>query len=126
MVAIAAIVMQQDCRSLGLGDEQVRAAVTIKVRSNQGTRISQLDRIEANLDSYILEAVLAYVAKEPDFFTSILCFTYGCQINPAVIVIVERSHAPGTPPVLDWKLNLLHAMPFYIAPEGNSGSTIVG
>src|SRR5205823_2607024 len=44
----------------------------------------------------------------------------------AVVVVIERGHAPGSTPIFDWELNLLHASAVRVAPECDRRRAIVG
>src|SRR5438270_975448 len=117
--------MQQDCASLRLSHEQIWAAVAINISRDQGPRRIQLDGIKADFSSYIFEPVPAQVTEQPDFSVSSFCFADGCQINPAIIVIIQRSQSPGSSPIFDWELHLLHALAIQVAPQRNARNPIM-
>src|SRR5215471_5055372 len=111
IVAIAAVVVQQNCATLGLSQEQVCAAVAIKVSGEQGTRRGQMDGAQTDLIAYIFESILSQVTEQPEFSMPLDAFTHRCQVNPAIIVVIQRGHAPGAPPILDREFHLLDALP---------------
>src|SRR5260370_20361407 len=123
---MAAIIVQQDCRTVRVSQKQVCAAITIKVCCEQSARRAQFYGAQTDFGGYVFESVLTHVAEQPDFSASIFCFTDGCQIDPAIIVVIQRSQSPGSPPIFDWKLDLLHALAVHVAPQGNPWRAIVG
>src|SRR5437660_7354618 len=126
MIAIATTVMQQDCGSVRLSQEQVCAAVTVNISGEQGPRRVQLDCVQTDFSGHISEAVLSQITEQPDFSTSVFCFAHGCQIDPAIVIVIQRGHAPGPPPVFYWKLDLLHTLAVQVAPKCNARRAIVG
>ncbi len=118
--------MQQDCRTVRLSQKQVCAAITINVCCEQSARRDQFYGVQTDFGGYVFESVLTQVAEQPDFSASIFCFTDGCQIDPAIIVVIQSGQAPGAPPIFHWKLDLLHALALHVAPQGNPRRAIVG
>src|SRR6185437_10140535 len=108
-----------------LRDEKISATVAVIVRGNDRSRILELNLVEADIGSDVFESIRPEIAKQADFTLAIGCFAYGDQINPAVVVIVEGSHAPGAGPVGLGKLDRFEGS-VIVSPQRNSGSFPVG
>ena len=120
MVLVAALVAEKDRGSAVLGDEQVGRAVVVVVAGDDGARIFQADFVEADFRRDILEAVRAEIAEQAHF-----AFTFGrlphCnEVNPAVIVVVERSHTKPANPGDGGQCNLLE-LSMIVAPKREAG-----
>src|SRR5260370_18235906 len=103
---MAAIIVQQDCRTVRLSQKQVCAAITINVCCEQSARRDQFYGVQTDFGGYVFESVLTPVAEQPDFSASIFCFTDGCQIDPPIIVLIPNDQAPCPPPIFHWELDL--------------------
>ena len=62
VISIAALIVQQHRTTVRLGDDQIRSAIPIHIRGNQGARGSQLYLVKLQLGSYIFKACGPQVA----------------------------------------------------------------
>ena len=87
-----------------LRDQQVGGAVAVVVSSDDGARIFELNLVQADIGSDVFESIRPEIAEEADFAFAVCGFAYRDQVNPAVIVVVERGDAPAADPVRYGKL----------------------
>ena len=115
-----AFVAQENRRAVVLGDKQVGGAVVVVVAGDNGARAFEMDLVEANVGGDVFESVGAEIAEEADFALAVFRFADGDQVDPAVVVVVERGDAVGQDPVSFWQLNGSERFPLIVAPEGNA------
>src|SRR6185437_8225425 len=63
------------------------------------------------------------VAEETDFTFTLFRFSYRDEVDRAVVVVVERGHAPGANPTLHGKRHRFKTLPLPIAPERDPSTT---
>ncbi len=73
-----------------LGDEQVSCTVVVVIAGDDGAGIFELNFVESDVSSDVLEAVRAEIAEQADFAFAVFRFSDGNKINPAVVVVIER------------------------------------
>ena len=117
VVLVAAFVSQQDSRTVILRDEQICSAVAIVVASDDGARIFELNLVEADVGGDILETIWPKVAEQTHFAFAILCFADGGDVDPAIVVVVDGSHAEGTHPVCLGQFHAVEALAVIVVPE---------
>ncbi len=79
-----------------------------------------MNLIQTNIGRDIFETVRTEITKEPDFTLAIGSFTYGDQVNPAVVVVIEGRYAPAANPVRSGKSNGIEALSLMVTPERHS------
>ena len=117
MILIAAFVAQQHSRSMILRDKQISCPVVIVVSRQQTARRFQMNFVETHSGSYVLESLGTLVAKQSHFTAPVRRFAYSSQIHPAVVVVIQRGHAPGTNPIQFRKRNRLKRLPILVTPQ---------
>src|SRR5579862_4016505 len=108
-----------------LRDEQVSSAVVVVVTGNDGSRIFELNLIEADVSGDIFEAIGPEVAEKAHFSFFFFGFAYGDEVDPAVVVVVEGGDAVGADPVGFGESYLLESLAVIVAPEGQGRGTIM-
>src|SRR5579864_8460127 len=84
-----------------LRDQQIGSAIAVIVSGNDGPRIFELNLVEANVGSNILEPLRTEITEQPYFAFPVLGLADRDQIDPAIVVVVERGKAIAFRP---WKL----------------------
>src|SRR5260221_8724832 len=78
-----------------------------------------------NLARNIFEAGRAEIAQEAQFAAG-AGFTDGNEIEPAIVVVIERRESPAALPTEIRQLEAFEPLAFDIAPEADTGSASVG
>ena len=99
VVLVAAFVAQQHGRTVVLRDEQVGGAVTVVVGGDNGAGILELNLVQTNVGGDIFESIRPEVAEETDFTFTLFRFSHRDEVDPAVVIVVERGHSPAAGPV---------------------------
>ena len=94
IVLIAALIAQNKRQAAKLGHDQVRVAISIDIRNRDRSRSVQLDRIEVHILADVGPAVASQVSQQAEF-RSAARLSRGDQIEPAVIVVIERGNSPA-------------------------------
>src|SRR5580704_4323409 len=109
--------MQQYGRPVVLSDQQVDGAIVVVVSGDDGARIFELNLVQANIGGDVFEAIGPEIAEEFDLALALFRFTDRDEIDPAVVVVVEGSHAIGADPVRLGKLYLIEGFAMVVVPE---------
>src|SRR5580693_5143210 len=116
VILVAALVAQQHHRPMILRDEQVGGAVTVVVAGDDGARIFELNLVEANVGSDVLESVRAEIAEKFNFALAFFGFADSDQVDPAIVVVVDGGDAPRMYPIQCWKFRRLK-LSMIVAPQ---------
>src|SRR5579864_3104965 len=108
-----------------LRDEQIDRAVIVVVAGDDGTRVFEMNLVEADIGSDVLEAVGAQVPEQLDFALAIFCLTDGDKVDPAVVVVVEGGDAVGADPAGLGQSDALERLTVIVAPERNAGCCVM-
>src|SRR5205085_11918058 len=103
-----------------LSDEQVGGAVVIVVSGDDGTRVFELNLVEAYVGSDVFESVRTKIAKELYFALSLFRFAHSDEINPSVIVEVEGGDAVGALPISLRQRNSLETLGMIVSRNGKA------
>jgi len=93
VILVAAHIAQEHRRRIQLSHDQIRR--TIVFYGNQPARRGQLHAIEAQRMAHFLKTSVAEIAKNANLRAS-FCLDDRRQIDPAVVVDIDRRHAPST------------------------------
>src|SRR5579864_6994722 len=110
-VLCPANILQKFWRQIILSDQQIHGAIACEVERDYAPRVAEHDFVESSFRGDVSKAVGTFIAQEryPAFAGKI--FPYGNQIDPAVVVIVQRSHSPASHPSRVRKRNRLKGFP---------------
>src|SRR4029077_12965041 len=120
VILIGAFIAQKNRRPAILHNQQICSTVAVVVTGNDGARIFQLNLVEANVGSDVFETVGAEIAEQAHFSLAFFRFADSDQVDPAIVVVVEGSHAVSFRPVCLRQLHRFEALAVVIAPEANS------
>ncbi len=109
-----------------LRDEQVGGAVVVIVSGDDGTRVFELNLVEADVGSDVFESVRPEVAEEADFALAIFGFAYCNEIDPAVVVVVEGGDTVGFDPAGVRKLDRIKTLAVIVVPQGKCRLASIG
>src|SRR5205823_1082467 len=107
--------------SAALCNQQVGVAIEIEIRSNEGTRRLQLKLVQPCGHRNIAEAARAFVAQQTKLTAAAGVLSNRGDINPTIVVVIERHHAKTAPPAELWQRNALEALAFNVAPKRQPG-----
>src|SRR5579863_3686144 len=96
-------------------------AIAVIVTCDNRARILELNLVEPNISSHVLEAIRPEIPEQPHFTLTLFGFTDGDQIDPAVVVVVDGGDAIGTNPVRLRKFHLVERFTVVVAPERKAG-----
>ena len=81
----------------------------------------EMNLVEPDVGSDVFESVRPKIAEQPHFAFAFFRFANGDQVDPAVVVVVERGDAEGADPIGFWKFDLLEVLAVVVAPERKAG-----
>ncbi len=84
------------------------------------------DLVEADVGGDVFPPIGTEVAEEAHFAFAVLGFANGDKVDPAVVVVVERGDAEAASPVRLGQCDLLEGLRFVVAPERESGRSVMG
>ena len=116
MILVAAIVAQDD-RVAAPSCETIRSESslpsTLAAITERG--LLQLDLVQPKLGADIFEALIAHVAQHAQLGT-VRGFDDHREIDPAVVIEINRGYAPAAHCVTDGQRHALETLAFYVAP----------
>ena len=124
MILVRAHVAQQHRRRVHLRHDQIGGAVAIHIGGNQAARRCQLNRIEPERMAHIFKAAVAAIAQHAHLRSG-AGFDNRRQIDPSVVIDVDRRHAPAAQRAMQRQLNALESPAHvirscHIAPQRES------
>ncbi len=97
IVLITTLIAQNERRAAKLCHDQIRVAISIDICNRNRARLIQLDGIEMHIFGDVGPALAPKISQQPQF-PSLARLTRGGQIEPAVIVVIERGNSPALLP----------------------------
>ena len=94
IVAVSADIAEKHGRAAVLGDEQIGCAIAIEIRGDDSARAGEFHFVEANFFCNVAKALGTFVTQQSDL-PALCIFADRYQIDPTVIVIINRSYSPA-------------------------------
>ena len=94
---IPTLIAQDQRRASELRHHQIRVAVSIDIRNYNRARLFQLDRIEVHILGDVGPAFACHVSQQSQF-PSVARLPSRHQIQPPIIVVIERRNSPAALP----------------------------
>src|SRR5205823_2210206 len=105
VIFVTAFVAQENRWAVILRDHKIGSAVAVVVAGDDGAGIFESNFVKADIGGYVFPTIPAQVAEYADFAFAIFSFADCNQVNPAIVVIVESSHAKSPHPIRFGKLD---------------------
>ena len=93
VILVRAHIAQQHRRSILLGHDQVGRAIAVHIGGNQSSRRFQLHRIQSQRVAHIFKRSISAIAEDLHPRAGI-CFHNRRQIDPAVVININRASDP--------------------------------
>src|SRR5689334_9702161 len=117
MTAIATDVAQEHRRAAALRNQQARCAIAEVIRSQQRPRMREMNFVEAEFFRNVAKASRAFIAKKSNLTLIGGIFSNYSEIEPAVVVVIERGDAPGVFPTQRGQIDVGEALAVDVAPQ---------
>ena len=105
-----------------LSDDEVRIAIAVDVRADQGAGPIQTDGAKSSRGGNIGEAAISEIAQQHHFAgASGIAFAHSCEIDPTVIVDVDRGDSPTTNPLRRRNIDSFKSRSTDVFPEAHTG-----
>ena len=88
-------------------------------------RLRQLHGIEMHVFGDVGPAAGAEIAEQAQLAAAAVGFAGGDEIEPAVVVVIDRGNSPAALPAEIGQLHALEALPFHVAPQADAGRACV-